>query len=147
MNFASCKVLKQNSSTDNASNSNEALIVFLNCSISYDSIRQDYKIDIVDKTITNGSIKKKMVDSKKYEQGDFKYCLLNKNKHTIYCYYMQDPLNKTIEYVDENGLMGKKNIRLDSASFSLRIQLTADSKYVSFRKDKKQLQLVNLNIK
>lgn len=147
MNFASCKVLKQNESTAIPGNSDKPLIVFLNCSISYDSIGQEYNMDMIDKTITEGRIKKPIVDSDTYEEDDFKYCLLDKNKQIISIFYMKNPLNKTIEYVDENGLLKKKSINLDSAPFSLRIQLTSDSKYVRFEKDNKQLLTIDLNIK
>ncbi len=146
LNFTSCKVLKQNESTATTNNSNKPLIVFFNCSIQHDSISQEYKIDLVNKIITEGIIKNTTVNSKSYEKGDFKYCLLNKNNQIISFSYMQNPLNKTIEYVDENGHMGKKSIRLDSTQFSLRVQLTADSKYVRFEKDNKQILLVDLNI-
>ncbi len=112
--------------------------------MAYDSIRQEYKMDLINKIMAEGSIKETTANSRTDEKDDLKYSLLNKNKQIISEAYMQNPLDKRIEYIDENGLLGKKTIRLDSASFSLRIQLIADCKYVSFEKDNKQLLLVNL---
>ncbi|RIJ46159.1 hypothetical protein D1614_19500 [Maribellus luteus] len=120
-------------------------MVFLNCSISHDSIGQEYKMDLIDKIITEGRVKQTTVNSKTYEQDNFRYCLLNKNYQIISFSYMPNPLDKTIEYVDENGLLGKRSIRLDSTQFSLRIPLATGSEFVSFEKDNKQLLLVDLN--
>uniref|UniRef100_UPI003217A02B hypothetical protein n=1 Tax=uncultured Draconibacterium sp. TaxID=1573823 RepID=UPI003217A02B len=146
MHFVSCKAVKQNASTEPASYSTQPMIAFLSCTISYDSVGREYKMDLIDKIITEGRIKNTAANQKTYEQDDFKYCLLNKNKQVISFSYLQNPLEKTIEYVDENGLMGKKSIRLDSTSFSTRIQLSADTKYVCFEKDNERLLLVALNI-
>ncbi|MFV0471617.1 MAG: hypothetical protein ACK5L7_06235 [Paludibacteraceae bacterium] len=101
---------------------------------------------LTDKVITKGRIKKQTNHPTIYKENRLKYCLLDKNNQIISSFYMQNPLDKTVEYIDENsGLMRTRSIRLNNAPFSLRIQLTSHSKYICFEKDNQQLLLVDID--
>jgi len=142
--FQSCILSKQNKSNSYSSIENNPMIVFLNCSIIYDSIRQEHKIRLINKIITEGKIKDTTINSKKYENGDFEYSVLSKNNQVISHTYMPNPLDKTIEYVDESGRLGQKNIRLDSTQFSLRIPLIPNARYICFEKHSKRIISIDL---
>ena len=140
----SCKLLKPSTSNDFSSDESRPMIVFLNCSLVYDSIRQEHNMSLINKIIVDGGLKKNAIDFEVREKGDFRYSALSKNLQVIFQKYMQFPLDKTIEYVDERGNLQKKDIRLDSTQFSLRISLTSEVKYISFDIREKQLLLINL---
>jgi hypothetical protein len=120
------------------------MIAFFTCSLAYDSIQQEYKMSLISKNIVNGKIKESTIDFKENNKRDFRYNLLNEKSQVIFQKYMQCPLDKTIEYVDELGRLQKKDIRLDSTEMFLRISLPPDANYLSFDMQEKQLLLINL---
>lgn len=144
--YVSCKIPKQSVSPNITNDFDKPLIVFLGGSILYDSVYQIYQMKLTDKVITKGRIKKQTNHPTIYKENRLKYCLLDKNNQIISSFYMQNPLDKTVEYIDENsGLMRTRSIRLNNAPFSLRIQLTSHSKYICFEKDNQQLLLVDID--
>lgn len=144
MSFQSCLVTKQSTSTADSTNENKPQILFLNCLAKNDSLKQEQEISLINMIITEGKIKAEVNNSKIDKEGGFSYSLLSIDKQVISQTYIANPLNKTIEYVDNNGHLMKKDIRLDRAEFSLRIPLITDAKYLSFEKRNKQLLLINL---
>lgn len=144
LNFSSCKISKQNISADYSALETKPMIAFLNCSILYDTISQEHKMLLISKIITEGKVKETNKHSETNEKGEFKYCMLDKNNKIISQTYIPNPLIKTIEYVDESGSLAKKDIKLDSTQFSLRISLDPEAKYISFDIHKNQLLLIDL---
>jgi hypothetical protein len=144
LNFQSCTVSKQNTPKNYSSNENNPRMVFLNCSITFDSIRQEHEVSLINKIITEGRTKKTALHSKTPVSGDFNYNLLDKDQLVISQTYIPNPLYKKIEYIDKIGHLGKKEIRLDSTQFSLRIPLIPDAKYVSFELNNKPLLFIDL---
>ena len=143
--FQSCKVSKSpvvtNYSSEENSNPN---IIFLSCSLEYDSIQQSYTMELISKQVIDGKLKNTVVRSEEQEKGDFKYRILDQNSQLISQKYMPCPLDKNIEYVNEQGYLQRKDVRLNSAEVFLRLQLTPDMYYISFDKQDKQLLLINL---
>jgi hypothetical protein len=133
-------------STSNNISSEEKLptIAFFTCSLTYDSIQQEYKMSLISKNIVNGKIKESTIDFKENNKKDFRYNLLNEKSQVIFQKYIQCPLDKTIEYVDELGRLQKKDIRLDSTEMFLRISIPPDANYLSFDMQEQQLLLINL---
>ena len=149
--FFSCKASKINTSNDFTSvmkenekvNENQPFIVFLNCSLAYDSIQKEYNLSLINKIIVDGELKK-TIDPEVHEKKDFRYSVLDKNAQLIFQKYLPSPLEQTVEYVDEWGSLRKKDIRLDKTQFSLRISLSSDAQYISFDRQDQQLLLIDL---
>ena len=149
--FFSCKASKINTSNDFTTvmkenekvNENQPIIVFLNCSLVYDSIQNEYNMALINKIIVDGELKKS-VDPEAHDKKDFRYSVLDKNAQLIFQKYLPSPLEQTVEYVDEWGSLRKKDIRLDKTQFSLRISLSSEARYISFDRHDQQLLLIDL---
>ena len=143
--FFSCKASKINTSNDvsNDENENRPVIVFLNCSLVYDTIKKEYSLSLINKIIVEGELKR-TTNSEVYGKRDFGYSVLDKNSNVILQKYMPFPLDQTVEYVDDWGGLQKKDIRLDQTQFSLRLPLTSEAKYISFDWQENQLLLIDL---
>jgi len=142
--FQACKVSKPTTPDNFSSEETLPMIAFFTYSLIYDSIQQEYKMSLISKHIVNGKIKESITDFKENNKKDFRYSLLNEKSQVIFQEYLQCPLDKTIEYVDESGRLQKKEIRLDSTEMFLRISLPPDAHCLSFDMQEKQLLLINL---
>ena len=146
--FISCKVSKINTSNDFADDAreieNKPIIVFLNCSLVYDSIRNEHNLTLINKIIVEGKLRES-ADSGENEKKDFGYSVLNKNAQVLFQKHISSPLEQTVEYVDEWDNLRKKDVRWDKKEFSLRISLSSEAKYISFfDRQEKQLLLIDL---
>ena len=146
--FLSCKASKISTSNDflnvEMENEHQPVIVFINCSLAYDTVRNEHNLSLINKIIVEGKIKEAS-DYRENEKKDFGYCVLNKNAHVIFKKYMPYPLEQTVEYVDQWNSLQKKDIKLEEIQFSLRIPLTTEAKYISFfDRQEKQLLLIDL---
>jgi hypothetical protein len=131
-NLLSCKVSENLSKTSGRSGQSKSIprIIFLNYSLAYDSLQQEYILRLLNKIITEGKLKN-TIDSKNPVAGDLAYSVLDKDMQILYGNYVASPLERTVEYTDNNGRMGKKDIRLDSTQFSLRIPLDPAARFIS----------------
>jgi hypothetical protein len=137
--FAACAILLHSCKVPRLANSSAKeqgevfppKIIFLNLSVLYDSIQREYRLRVINKTIVEGKIKANTGFPGTPMRGDFLYNILDNNAQAVTSNYFACPLNKTIEYVDEDPQLKKKDIRLDSTSFSLRIQLDSNSRFIS----------------
>ena len=148
--FVSCKVSKINTSSDFADDTpevkidNQPIIVFLNCSLVYDSIRNEHNLSLINKIIVEGKLRESS-DFEESKRKDFGYSVLNKNAQVIFQKHISSPLEQTVEYVDEWDNLRKKDVRWDKKEFSLRIPLSSEAKYISFfDSQEKQLLLIDL---
>ena len=113
-------------------------IVFLTCSIVYDSIRQEYSMALVDKNVVDGKLKNYAMYGQGADDGEIIYQILDKDLKITHEKYLSCPLNKIIEYVDDKGNLQKKEIRSDNGQIFLRLQLTPEIQHVNFdRKGRK----------
>lgn len=109
-------------------------IIFLNYSIVNDTIKQEYRIRLINKIITEGKIKENTIMSKTPAIDDVEYIVLNKESHVLMRNFIANPLHRTVEYVTDNGQLAKKDIQLDSTQFSLRIPLDPTAQYISMER-------------
>jgi len=106
-------------------------IIFLNYSITENKSNHHYTIELIDKTIVNGKIKKNSNIPITPVMDDLAYTVSDKDKMVLEENFIENPLRRTFEFVDDNGQLAKKDVVLDSALFSLRIQLDPKARYVS----------------
>jgi len=106
-------------------------IIFLNYSISENKSNQNYTVQLIDKTIVHGKIKKNANIPITPAMDDLAYSVSDKDKMVLEENFVENPLRKTFEFVDDNGQLAKKDVVLDSAQFSLRLQLDPKARYIS----------------
>jgi hypothetical protein len=105
-------------------------IIFMNFELSK---QEDggIKADLINTIITKGKIKETQHNEYKGEVGDLLCKSLDRNSKVIQSLHYDNPMLKTIEYVNDEGQLGKKQISLDKAQFTLRMQLNPNTKSIS----------------
>ncbi|MEP7197722.1 MAG: hypothetical protein ABI851_14475 [Saprospiraceae bacterium] len=105
------------------------ILYFLVFKIKRDSILKKSVIELISKSEASGKLK-----NSDYEIQDQDPCLIleiEESKQTKYSKYLNHPLYKKIEYVDDQNNFGTKSIILDSAQFFIRLQVgTAHPKII-----------------
>ena len=148
----SCKVSDKisNTSTNDETTIESPKLIFLNYSIENDTIQQDYRIRLINMIIVEAKIKDNTLLSKTPAIDDLEYTILDKESQVLMRNFIANPLNRTIEYVSDNGQLAKKDIQLDSTRFSIRIPLAPDAKYIALKRyigsDSKSIHLLTTDI-
>ncbi len=130
-----CISLKKNTISDTTNEISiltKAKIIFLNYRVTKD-LDKTIKVNLINKIITEGSLKKNSQKRTTNTIGDFVCIQLDKNLLPIDSLQISNPLIKNIEYVEPSGLLGKKQIELDIAEFSVRMQLNPRTKFISLK--------------
>ncbi len=122
------KLSSQNKSLDSLSQ-----IIFLNYSIQKDN-KEGYNIELINKIVADGKIKKNSNQISTAKEGDLKCLILDENKLPISTIIISDPFIKKVEYQQENGSLTSKEVILDSADFSIRMQLDRGSRYIAIER-------------
>lgn len=105
-------------------------IIFLNYSIKRNAAGSP-EIRFLNKIVTDGKLKRNIPENEPLENGDLKCIELDDNAQPIKSINISNPLNIIVEYVDESGALSKKRIELDSAQFSVRMQLDANAEAIA----------------
>lgn len=133
--LAGCTALKKNAisdTTNDISSSTESKIIFLNYRVTK-GLDKTIKIDLINKVITEGNLKKNIQKTTNNANDDFVCVQLNKKLLPIDSLQIKNPLIKNIEYVKPSGLLSKKQIELDNVEFSVRMQLKPNTKFISLK--------------
>ena len=139
----------KNMATQESSIESSPKIIFLNYNIKK-TADDKRSIKFINKIVTDGKLKKTDV----LEDGiigDLVCTQLDKNSNTLQRFIIKNPLVKNIEYIDESNSFQNKKIDLDSAQFSLRLQLRPNTKYIAIsnfstsENPKKPLIKTNIN--
>lgn len=109
---------------------NSPKILFLNFEISK---TKDDKIEfrLIDKVAVEGKIKKNDIAINEPKVGDFKCVELDERKNPIRSFYFSNPLNKRVEYVDDDKQLATKNVELETTMLSIRMQLHQQTKLIA----------------
>lgn len=105
-------------------------IAFLNYK-AYKNPDKSIQVELVNKIITEGSIKKNHQKAHPGKADDFLCVQLDNNSSPVDSLFIPNPLIKDIEYVQTSGELGKKRIQLDSTKFTVRIQINPITKFIS----------------
>ena len=115
-------------------------IVFLNYTISKDSNGKKH-IRFINKIITDGKLKN---NSDTYFKtgtvGDLKCSQLDKDSVAIKTIIIENPLSKTIEYLNDSLIFESRKMELNRAPLSLRLSLYDQTKYISIAEITDSLQ-------
>jgi hypothetical protein len=123
--LVSCSVSKQTNSTPSRqdSPSDSPGILFLNYEISRDDQNSSYSARLINQFVAEGRLKSSKSLPLKPVPGDLEVQVLDKNQRIVETIHIPNPLDKTVEFVKDTGELEQKMISLDSAEFSVRLQL------------------------
>lgn len=121
----SCSVSKNTGgSSANESNPEDSpKILFLNYEITRDSINSTYSAQLINTVAAKGSIKKDRTPPINPETGDLELQVLNAKQQILTILYIANPLDKSVEFVNDAGELQQKMISLETAQFSVRLQV------------------------
>ncbi|WP_445731539.1 hypothetical protein [Mariniflexile sp.] len=107
-------------------------LVFLNYTISKgDNGKKN--IQFINKKITDG----KQKSNNNYVEiggiGDLKCIQLDKDSTKITSVTIKDPLSRRIEFVNDSLIFENKKVELSKTSFSLRLQLHSQTKFIAIK--------------
>ena len=124
-------------------------ILFLNYTMSKSKTRET-KVALANKIIVKGKIKDNSIKIDDNRLGNLECIQADDKLNSIKTIYINNPINKTIEYVNDNGEFEKKQIKLDSAQFSIRMQLDSKTKFILIKQinqlDKQNVLLSKIKI-
>jgi hypothetical protein len=121
----SCMATKHGSKTETSESQilTNPQIIYLNYSVISDKSKGVTAIRLINKTITEGRLKKNLNRIEIPKPGDMFCFALNSNMEPVDSLIIPDPLNITVESVDEKNALFRKEMALDSAQFTIRMQL------------------------
>lgn len=121
----SCSVSKNTGDLTSTGNKpdDSPRILFLNYEITRDSINSTYTARLINTVQADGSLKKDSTPFNKPVTGDLELQLLNANQQVLTTLYIANPLDKSVEFVNDAGELQQKMISLETAQFSVRLQV------------------------
>jgi hypothetical protein len=137
MGLLSCFVTHANRPADQDGDkvSLKPQIAFLNYSVKLVRPGGEVEIQLINKIITDGKLKIKTAGAELPKPGDLICISLNNRLEPVDTIIISDPLNITVESVDVNNSLFKKEIARDSAQFSIRLQLTNEIQSIAIKKN------------
>ena len=123
--MVSCNPPKNAYSSDiQESNAKEtSKILFLDYQLKRDSATATYDAQLINMIIKEGSIKEYQQHAGQAEIDDLELLVLDRNQQIISHRHIPNPLDKSVEYVNDARQLEQKMIHLDSAQFSVRLQI------------------------
>ena len=108
-------------------------LIFLNYSI-LKKADNSYQIELINQIVTEGSLKQTSSHPHEQMESDLSCLTLDKDKRPVSTKVLPDPFTKRVEFLQEDGSFTTREISLDSAVISIRMQLEPASRYVALRK-------------
>lgn len=129
VSIPSCNAPKNtyNSDSQESMAGETSRILFLDYQITRDSISKTYDAQLVSMIIKEGTIKDDQNNIAQAEKDDLELLVLDRNQQTISQSHIPNPLDKSVEYVNDAGQFERKMIHLDSAQFNIRLQIDPDA--------------------
>jgi len=119
----SCNPAKHTYSSDPVETKATPKILFLNYQISRDSTKTNYSAQLINMIIKEGTIKEDPQHNGQAEIDDLELLVLDRNQQLISHRHIPNPLDKSVEYVNDARQLEQKMVHLDSAQFSIRLQI------------------------
>ena len=121
----SCSVSKNTSSpsSDESEADDSPRILFLNYEITRDSLNSTYTAQLINTVVANGSLKYDRTPPIQPEKGDLELQVLDTKQQIMTTLYISNPLDKSVEFVNDTGELQHKIISLETAQFSIRLQV------------------------
>ncbi|MFD2823076.1 hypothetical protein ACFS5M_05310 [Lacinutrix iliipiscaria] len=120
---------KQQVSSEDLKVISKPQLLFLNYSISKNA-SDEKTIVLMNQIITDGKLKNKSKTEEKTSIEDLECLILDKDFNELEKISIQNPLLKIVEFVNDLGNFEKRILDLDSAQFSIRLQLKPKAKHI-----------------
>lgn len=115
-------------SDPNKNNSEESpAILFLDYQVSRDSTKTIYNAQLINMILVKGTIKDSQSNRTQAEKDDLEILVLDNKQQTISQRLIPNPLDRSVEYVNDASQFERKMIHLDSAQFSVRLQIESSA--------------------
>jgi hypothetical protein len=120
----SCSVSKNTSSpsANESSPDDSPRILFLNYEITRDSVNSTLSAHLINTVLAKGSLKNDRTPPIQPVTGDLELQVLDKDQHILTTLYISNPLDKSVEFVNDTGELQQKMISLETVQFSVRLQ-------------------------
>lgn len=121
----SCNPPKNTHLSDPNKNTSEESpsILFLDYQVTRDSTKSFYNAQLINMTLVKGIIKDSPINITRAEKNDLELLVLDNKLQTVSQRHIPNPLDRSVEYVNDAGQFERKMIHLDSAQFSVRLQI------------------------
>jgi len=123
--FLSCSPSRNTYSSDPVEIKATPKILFLNYQLSRDSTKINYSARLINMITKEGTFKEDQLHADQAEIDDLELLVVDRNQQIISHRYIPNPLDKSVEYVNDAGQFERLMIHLDSAQFSVRLQIEA----------------------
>lgn len=125
-------ILAQNKDQNSDTNGTEYQMIFLTFHIN-NSDNGNVSIVFKKKTIAKGRIKGYNGDKEFNELGNITCSLLDKDLKVLETLYIENPLERTIEFVNDSGNLEKRIIIKKQTDFTVRMPYTKETIYLNFQ--------------
>lgn len=148
----SCNVSKSTSipSSGESTAKDSPRILFLNYEISRDSVSATFSARLINTVVAEGSIKKDPDPPDQAAVGDLELQVLDVNGQVLSTLLIPNPLDKFVEFVNDMGSLEQKWVSLESAQFSVRLQVQPGASSTVLRQftgpDSKSIVLLKTSI-
>lgn len=105
-------------------------IVFLNYSIHKSAVNE-IQVVLMNQIIVEGTLKQTSAKKHLNVLGNLKCIELDENHREINTIYLLNPLQKPVEYVNDEGELAWTEISQDESGFSIRLQLHENTAYIA----------------
>jgi len=121
----SCNSSKIGSRTDPQEKDEEAgpRICFLTYQLKRDSTRSAYTAELINMIMKDGRLKDAGNHATQARKDDLRLLIMDVNQQPMTTQYIPNPLDKSVEYVNDSRQLERKMIHLDSARFNARMQI------------------------
>jgi len=109
-------------------------ILFLAYQLTRDSISKTYDAQLISMIIKDGTIKNDQKDIGVAAKDDLELLVLDRNQQTITQSHIPNPLDKSVEYVNDAGQFERLMIHLDSTQFSIRLQVESEASSIMLKR-------------
>ena len=109
-------------------------ILFLNFEISRDTVNATYTAHLINAAEAKGSVKIVATPPLQPEKGDLALEVLDADQGIMKTIYITNPLDKPMEFVNDARELEYKMISLDTAEFSVRLQLEPGASFALLKR-------------
>jgi len=109
-------------------------ILFLDYQLARDSTSSLYNAQLISMIIVEGSIKTIRQNAFQAEKNDLELLVLDKNQQVLTQLHIPNPLDKSVEYVNDAGQFERRLIHLDSTQFSIRLQVETEASSIMLKR-------------
>ena len=91
--------------------------------------QQGNNIEIIDVIMAEGKLKSIEKNQNKID-GNYELIQLDKNGNQLARTMVENPLNQTVEYIQDNGVLAKKDLTFQSREIAIRVQIQAKTSFL-----------------